>query len=196
MPLIGCLSHRLNLPVNDMIEEDNHILSKGNRLMVKFRKLAFGSKLRQLLPLRRRILNVTRWSSAFEMLHRFLRMRDFLPQINFTIVDEMALTVAKNRRVECLVETLMEFEAVTNSLQDDETSMSDVRAIFDTIIGEHPEAMPRLSSAARILHCRWFESAIIKLQRKSILALTSEERFLLKLFKTGFATQNNPSNEN
>ena len=192
---MGCSSHRFNLAVNDVLVEYKEILSKIIRLMIKLKTLLLTAKLRQLTPLWPKILNVSRWSSAFEMMHRYIRIREFLALIDSSIINEMMLTVAENRRVEVLVEILKWFEFVTKALQNDTTSVSDLRAIFATIIEKNPWVLPRLSSNARIVHCPRFESDIFKLQRNSAQTLTTEERVSLVSFELRDKIKESSDNE-
>lgn len=183
IPMIGCASHRFNLAVRDYLSSEEHILTKINEIMVKLKSLLIGARLRQFTPLRPKLRNVTRWSSTFEMLSRYRELRDFLPALDSTEIDEMSLTVSENRQVDCLFEKLKLFESVTKALQTDKTSMSDVRTIFDAVIGEHPSTHSRLSATAPIVHCPEFESGVVEVQRGSPNALTVEEQLCMKEFE-------------
>ena len=101
----------------------------------------------------------------------------------------MSLTTTENRRLEALFESLKMFESVGKALQCDKTKLSDVRAIVDEIIDDHPDRAQRLSSTANIVQCSWFESAIVKIQRGNVSALSREENSKLKGFVVGGASE-------
>lgn len=65
--LIGCASRRYNVV-------DNHI-ETVNEIMKKLKTLNAAAKLRKRTPLRARTRNETRWSSTFEMLLRYRKLK-------------------------------------------------------------------------------------------------------------------------
>lgn len=183
VPLVGSASHRFNLVVQDVLSCDMELLTKVNLLMVKLRTLRLSARLRRLTSLRPMLRNTTRWISTFNMMARYVELRGFLPQFDSMEVDEMSLSPQENRRVDTIMERLKDFESVTKALQKDDTSLSEVRAIFDEVIDKLPETDCRLSSTANIVHCVWFESAIVKIQRGNSNALSREEQFFVSSFE-------------
>ena len=123
------------------------------------------------------------------MIARYLQIRTFLPSLDSTEADDMNLTTTENRRLEALFESLKLFESVGKALQCDKTKLSDVRAIFDAIIDDHPGRAQRLSSTANIVQCPWFDSAIVKIQRGNVSALSREEHSKLQGFVVGGASE-------
>ncbi len=78
VPFIGCASHRLNLACKSYLEPFESILIKIHNLMKTLGTLKQAGKLRKktnLEPVRR---NVTRWSSTFQMVSRFLELKPFI----------------------------------------------------------------------------------------------------------------------
>ena len=183
VPLIGCASHRFNLAVQDLLSEEEAALSKVNHLMVKLGTLLLGAKLRKLTPLRPKTRNMTRWSSSFEMILRYVRLREFLPKLDSSEIDRLSLTSTENRRIDSLLEQLKTLESVSKALQEERTSISDVRAMFDAVIEEFPETTDRLTSSAAIVHSPLLESGIVKVQRGKNGALSREERSVLFPFE-------------
>lgn len=182
-PLIGCASHRYNLAVRDIIDGDIDLIDKIAAIMVKLKTLLLSAQLRKLTHLRPRLRNVTRWSSTFSMISRYRELKEFLPKLNSDVIDEISLTTPENRRVDELYEKFTVFESVTKALQKDNTSLADVRALFDATIDEHPTTYCRLSSTADIVHCPWFESALVKVQRGMIAVLSIEEQVFMACFE-------------
>uniref|UniRef100_H3GUY7 Uncharacterized protein n=1 Tax=Phytophthora ramorum TaxID=164328 RepID=H3GUY7_PHYRM len=73
IPLVGCASHRFNLAVNKFLAPYESLLGEVNDLMVALRQennFAELKKHTELLPVKR---NVTRWSSTFTMVQRYIR---------------------------------------------------------------------------------------------------------------------------
>lgn len=177
--LIGCASHRFNLAVQDLLAEEEMLISKINCLMVKLRTLLLSAQLLKLTPLRPKTRNTTRWSSSFEMVSRYMLIKEFLRKLDSDEVDNLCPTPAENRRIEALLKQLKVLESVTKMLQEESTSVSDVRAMFDAVIEEFPETTDRLTSSAEIVHSPLFESAVVKVQRGNSSALSREERAML-----------------
>lgn len=175
IPMIGCASHRYNLAVQDILSEHEELLSKINTLMIKLKSLLLGAKLMKITGLKARTRNQTRWSSTFQMLVRYLDIKDHLHKLNSVEVDILSLSTAEDRRVTELFERLKNLECITKRLQKDDTTMETVRDLFDCVIDDYPETANRLTSTADIVHSPCFESAVVKLQRKLGHTLTHEE---------------------
>lgn len=144
--------------------------------MVKLRTLLIGARISRFTPLPPKLRNTARWSSIFEMISRYCELRDFLCLLNPSEINEISLTLVENRKVDDLFDNLKLFESVSKALQKDVSLLSDVRAIFDAVIGEHPSFSTRLSANASIVHCMLFESAVVQIQRRNASVLLWEER--------------------
>ena len=70
---------------------------------------------------------------------------------------------------------LRPLDSVTKASQDDATTISDIRAIFNAVIDEFLETANRLNSRADIVLYTEFENAIVKLQRYNVSGLPQEE---------------------
>lgn len=180
IPLIGCCSHRFNLAVKDVLRSEEELIMKIQVIMVKLRGLLLSANLRKLTPLKPMLRNNTRWSSTLSMLSRYVRLREFLPNLNCYEIDELSLSVAENRRVDMLLVQLEPLDEVTKLLQSESTTVSDARALFDAVIQKYPDTTSRLASSAKIVHCPNFESGIVKIQRKNCSALSREEKLSTK----------------
>eukprot|EP00171_Calliarthron_tuberculosum_P003101 IDg3101t1 len=175
IPFIGCASHRFNLAMRVVLNDDEELISKINTIMVKLRGLLLGAKLRRLTSIRPKIRNTTRWSSTHDMIVRYVRIREFLPNLESEEIDSLFLSPSENRRVDAFLQQLSPLESVTKMLQREETTVSDTRALFDAVINSFPGTINKLSSTADIVHCAAFESAIVNIQRGNAAALSRDE---------------------
>ena len=71
-------------------------------------------------------------------------------------------------------------ESINKKLQADDTTLADVRALFDHVIDSFPTATPRLQPDANIVHSPDFESGLVKLQLGNNNALSRSERIALR----------------
>ncbi|KAG4052697.1 hypothetical protein PC123_g12128 [Phytophthora cactorum] len=104
LPLVCCASHRYNLAINRYLAAYEPELTAQNQLMVKLRhcnNAAELSKFTDLKPIKR---NVTRWSSTFEMVRRYKRIRDSIRQVE--AVDEFVPTGAAHKKLMSLLDHL------------------------------------------------------------------------------------------
>ena len=67
--------------------------------------------------------------------------------------------------MDSLLEELKDLESVSKTLQDDSTTMSDVRSLFDAVLESYPICEERLSPSAPIVLDKVFESALVQIQR-------------------------------
>ena len=95
LPFIGCASHRLKLAVKFYIEKEEHIVRKIHELMKKLSTLKNRGALRKKTPLCPILRNVTRWSSTYCMIERYLRLAEF-PDPADKEIAEFLLSPAEN----------------------------------------------------------------------------------------------------
>jgi hypothetical protein len=136
IPLIGCASHRLNLALKKYLESYEPLLGKVDKLMSALSTKKIGGLLRKKTDLRPVKRNVTRWSSTFEMLQRYLRLKDFCREM--IPMEDYLLRASENAIVDTLYEKMKRFDSYTKHLQKQETDLDEVRYLFDTIIEEYP----------------------------------------------------------
>ena len=172
---IGCASHRFNLAMKSYLGEYEMLLRKINEIMSKLKNLIPAAKLRVHTKLKAKSRNVTRWSSTYEMLHRYSEIREFLPLLEINEIDEGLLSIRENRDADSLIEELKDCETVTKALQSDSTTMADVRTLFDAISKEYPATEKRLLADATIVSNKTFESAVVKIQQGNLDLLSHGE---------------------
>lgn len=180
VPLVGCASHRFNLAVEDILQEDDDFVQKIYAIMSKLRNPTLSAKLFCLCGLRSKTANETRWSSTFEMFKRYMQIREFLPELGSEDLDDLALSVPETRKIEQLMDRLKTVDSVTKELQAESTTLSDVRVLFDAIIDKFPSTRGRLSSNAGIVNNVDFESAVVKVQNGNQVALSRDERISIE----------------
>ena len=173
--LIGCASLRLNLAVKDVLNEGKELLQKINTIMVKLRGLILGEKLKKLTNLTPKVRNVTRWSSSYQMVQRYVELREFLALLESDEVDALSLTPAENRRADALLQQVKPLESVNKVLQTNSNTVSDASVLFDAVIQKYSDTANLLSSSAGIVHSPNFENAVIKIKRNNSSAISREE---------------------
>lgn len=98
IPHIGCYSHRLNLWVKCYTEQYEPLLGAVNDLMLKLRTLKGAAALQKAyddgeykyVALHR---NKTRWSSTFNMLQRFLKIRSVIERMREKDIEDLLLKI-------------------------------------------------------------------------------------------------------
>ena len=150
------------------------------------RKLAqLGNNYAALRP---KLMNVTRWSSAYEMVKRYLKVKRIFKEQDFP--DEfknLRLTRTEEEDLEIVFDGKMKaLEAVTKKLQTDSFRLCDARTLFDELLEEYPdiEAFKKyLSREANIIHSMHFENAVVKIQRGKERLLSADEKDAVRMFK-------------
>lgn len=173
---VGCASHRYNLAVNDVLQQHDSVIQRVMRLMRKLQDLLPAAKLRRLTPLCAKVMCVTRWSSCLHMLRRY---EDLLPYITETAEDDvidLLPSTREHKQITALVAVLKDLDSVTKVLQSDETTLADVRMLFDKVLEEHPQLSNRLSDDASIVHDVSFERALVKIQKGRAAELSMLEK--------------------
>ncbi|KAJ8558998.1 hypothetical protein ON010_g8451 [Phytophthora cinnamomi] len=179
IPLVGCASHRFNLTVNKFLEPYGDLLDEVNNLMVELRRENNRAELKQYTDLTPIKGNVTRWSSTFTMVQRYIRIRAEIKKVD--AVEEMVPTGGKHRKLVALFEHLKKFESICKQLQREDTSMREVRVMFDAVIAYYPVMSEHLKSTAKIVHTPAFETVVVKVLAGSVLS--SAEIAALKRFE-------------
>ena len=184
VPFIGCASHRFNLACKMYLVPFESSLSKINDLMKTLGNIKQAAKLRKstdLEPIKR---NVTRWSSTFQMLRRFFEIKSSIDEKD----PELACNLPSGQellQLQKIMADLREFETITKQLQNSACTMSEVRAVFDTVIQEYPSMDYYLGANAQIVHSPTFENGIVKVMDDAIDDLSNEEKDAVVIFRKG-----------
>ena len=64
---------------------------------------------------------------------------------------------------------------MTEALQKNSTSVSDLRVLFEAVIEKYPDTTYRLSASADIIYSSTFYNAVVKIQHGNSSAMSREE---------------------
>jgi hypothetical protein len=173
VPLVGCASHRFNLAVGKFLVEYEDDITQIQNLMTQLRfpkNAAELSKYTALLPVK---ANTTRWSSTWELVARYMRIRDAAKRV--AAVEDLVPRGATHRRLVALHDKLQELDSVCKKLQYHRRSLAEVRALFDACVEKYPAMKEHLDAGADIVHSPVFESAVEDHDRPASLDGGGEE---------------------
>lgn len=180
VPLIGCASHRFNLAVCLFLSESDDLIFQVQSLMIQLRypnNAAELSRHTEKMPVR---ANVTRWYSVFEMLDRYIEIRDAIKEV--PAVDERLPRGSAYRRIVSLHQKLKELNSVCVKLQHHKRTLGEVRALlFDASLEKYPITEKHLKAGAKIVHSPVFESAVVKITTS--LPLTAAKQKTIEPFR-------------
>jgi len=210
VPMVGCASHRLHLAILEMLgkeEKRNRVgvvteegtdhmvlIQKVDSLMGELVTLKNAVLLRTQTPLLPERRNRTRWYSIFNMLLKWLRIRNAVAAVQHFPVAVLNLipTANENAAIQHLVEILKKFESVSKVLQrggDRRVSVFIVRALFDKLISDFPSTpLTHIQKNADIIENKAFENGICKIQGGIEQSLTREEKAAVAIFLRNDAT--------
>jgi hypothetical protein len=184
VPFIGCASHRLNLAIKMWLDEfsTKRVLDKINELSKKLRSIKGKAFLKRIKVNNAKIRNVTRWSSVYLMVERYLNIFEAINKSDNVPEDILSLLLSpiENVQVSKLFQTLKKFESVNKFLQKRSTTMLDVRILFDNLLEEFPMFEKYLSPNSKIVKSPDLESGICKLQNNQKSSLTESEKEEIK----------------
>ncbi|RHY44050.1 hypothetical protein DYB34_012661 [Aphanomyces astaci] len=140
--------------------------------MKKLKNLKLAAKLRRLTPLGAINRNVTRWSSTYSMLKRYVAIRTYIRLLGDRNILHLTPTDDQDDEIDALLLVLDELESVTLALQEVATSMLDVRNLFDECMLLHPSASKRLASNSAVVGHADFEVAITKILDQSVSSMS------------------------
>ena len=201
-PLVGCLNHKLNLQVNNMvgrISDLNKQLESVHKTMLAAKTLKSAAVLRNLTDLHPVVPNATRWSGKSQMLTRYIRIREDLLKAsrdeNASItMDRSAQFLSKVSKSQAM---LAEINAVTKQLQCRYRTLSDCRGDIKILQGKIEEAVEKpdrkmygcklgddyLRPNSHLTTDPAFESGFVKLQEGEARNLTQSEKNAVKVLK-------------
>ena len=163
VPMKGCESHRLNLAVQESLGQEQTknragavvqpasamqaTLSKLDRCMGALKTLKNLSMLRTQTSLRPERRNKTRWSSLFQMLLKWTRIKDKVAAVKGWPEDVLDAIpdATENRRLAGCLSKLRVFESVSKALQacgDKLLNVFTVRELLDSLVKDYGEEFP------------------------------------------------------
>lgn len=173
---MGSAIHLYNLAVKDVIQENQNLMDQIKNIMSKLSFPVRRAKLREkvvLVPIK---ANETRWSSKYSMLKRYIEIREFLPGLAIHEIEESLLLRKEDQQVDAIWETMKKLDSITLCLKRDNTTVSQVRVMFDTVILHHAEMEDSLKNNADIVECKDYESELVKDQQNRSRDLSTVEK--------------------
>ncbi|POM69850.1 Hypothetical protein PHPALM_13826 [Phytophthora palmivora] len=172
VPLVGCVSHRLNRAVAAQLSECADDLDLVQAQMIKLWTLHHSAKLRFKTDLRPIIRQQTHWSSTFSMLNRYFELLPFIDAADEELA-EMLPPAASKRRLRDLLGELKDVESVSKTLQGADANLLDAR------ISHCGEALIYPLSRADIVHSPDFEAGCVRVLKRQAKRLTRAEKAAL-----------------
>lgn len=125
------------------------------------RQLKNAARLREVTHLGAMLPNETRWNGKFDMVERYFKLEDFFRTI--TELDDHLPSPSNRRALEKAMQDFKNFSSISTCLQKEGLLLNDARQILDHVCEDYPEMSNYLSSSARIVHCKPFEDAMVKI---------------------------------
>ena len=200
-PLVGCLNHKLNLQVNQMIrnmpELKKQIDSVHNTMAAARNGLKNAAVLRNLTELHPIVPNDTRWSGKSLMLSRYVTIRDDLLTASRNKNASLQIDSSSNffTKVKNSQRMLSEINIVTQLLQTEGRTLSACRGDIEILLKEIEKSVDKPDR--KLYNCKLtdeylavnshlstnplFETAVVKLQEGQANQLTRGEKRAVKM---------------
>ena len=164
--------------------------------MMKLKTIKFAGELRQFTELAGAMRNKTRWTSTMKMIERYFELRPFLP--SFYRLTDLTPNAKETKELMDLREKAKILYSVTNALQREDQDLSDVRNLFDAVLGkfEGVEFRDYSQPHSPIVQKLEFESGLRKILSKKFSEISNEEQnSLLPIETNGVSTTRRRSSE-
>ncbi|KAG6957459.1 hypothetical protein JG688_00010956, partial [Phytophthora aleatoria] len=140
--VVGCASHRYNLAMVSFLADSEDLISQIRRLMTSLRRPNNAAQLALHTHLTAERSNATRWSSVWEMVDKFIRIRDAAKHV--AAAEDLLLCGSAHHRIH-------------------NRTLVEMRALFDACIKKYPGMGHYLDEDAAFVHSPVLESAMIKI---------------------------------
>lgn len=212
VPHVGCLNHKLHLDIQDMVTSDSaleNIITEIGKTMVDCKsKLRNRALLRNLTSLSPVTHNDTRWSSKYQMICRFNRIRTELLATADSENASVRINASNSFKLEALryEKMLQFFDIATLELQKRGATLYECRVVIDALV-ESIDANSEIAHSA-MFDCRFtpkrvllkgihspnshFESGVAKIQSGEVGLMTQQEKSACKNLELS-SSENIPS---
>ncbi|ETO85966.1 hypothetical protein F444_00447 [Phytophthora nicotianae P1976] len=115
------------------------------------------------------------------MVCRYKEIRDSIRQVD--AVEEFIPNGSTHKKLLALLEQLKKLDSVCKTLQCENTSMVDVRVLFDQVADDYSVMASHLRPTAKIVHTPVFDSALVKICNNTNLTaseLRAVQRFVVE----------------
>jgi hypothetical protein len=144
-PMVNCFAHRFNLWMKAVNKKYEDLIAAVHGLCLLLRDMIPANILENIqetndLPvLRSKSLNVTRWSSTFEMFERFIRNKAAVRLMRLeTVVKKYEAVGVEERKhhitVEEFFETLKPFQSIIKALQRRSLKIDEAQELFNKVV--------------------------------------------------------------
>lgn len=99
VPLIVCAIHQFHLAMQDLANKHEDAVKKDHQLMTKLRTFKCLAYIRTLTVLKPIICKVTRWSSTFEMIKRYIQLKAHLEKQNMDEINDIMPNIAEDNAI-------------------------------------------------------------------------------------------------
>lgn len=186
VPFIGCASHRLNLAVNQYLQEFEPQLDQINTLMKKLNNYTKAGALRKLIDKSPVTRNKTRWTSTFHMLERYTELYDAHALDAFAGDAEIGPLLFKpsdHLKLKDLFGNLKKINGVVIYIQKEDITLSEVNNIFSKLVASYPIMADKIGKKNTIAADPEFESAIVKIMNGKEIDLDPSEKKSVRRLK-------------
>eukprot|EP00644_Phytophthora_capsici_P015594 jgi/Phyca11/551860/estExt2_Genewise1Plus.C_PHYCAscaffold_440030 len=138
VPLIGCGCHKLNLAVKAFLARRpvmEKTIERVDKVVSQLRNLKAAGALRLLTPHCALKRNVTRWSSTYKMLERFVSIESAAKELD----DIDPIRRADSDRIKEVLPTLENFKSIMTDLQKQGQHIGVVHETFQMMVVDYPD---------------------------------------------------------
>lgn len=180
VPTIACKAHLLQLFINNIyLKDKEEIVEKIHAIMVKLKSTIFLARLDEIGCKHPVLSNVTRWSSTYKMVKRYVEISPYLKELTEAQMDEpkekkelselkdMLLSDAEMESLETCLIDLQYFNQCSKFLQRRDCTLLEARVVFNMVLTNYHFAnnpQNYLSARSDCVKCQNFENGVISLQ--------------------------------
>ncbi len=135
-----------------------------------------AAKLRKFIHLQPVTGNITRCPPASRILKGFLRIHQFILELNLDELDAMMPSTRCTKRIEALVGELEQLDAIAKTFQRDNLTVTEERDLIEEVLENYQHLVDRLKKTAPIVHDADFETLISKILSNHVSSITIEEK--------------------
>lgn len=107
--------------------------------------------------------NITRWSSALEIVKPYTQARDAVEEPDLPDVDNLLPATAQTRRLDTLTTKMKDLESGWRLLQSNDATLANVRGVFEYLTDTYPLVTTKRSANANIVAFPTFKSTISRI---------------------------------
>lgn len=161
-----------NLAAQDILANYSAVVTMVHEFMNQLSFHILSAKLRQLIPLWPKLLNQTRWGSAYKLMQHYVQRNPFIQPVSLDVVQELPVDDDEYYNLHHLLCFLEELDTVTNALQNSRHALVEAQLLFDGVMERHPATCSLLETRSSSIENPTFENGVAEMQCGSDNALT------------------------